>query len=261
MAKKKFGTKEWATKTLNLYHGCRNNCLYCYSRYNWCVRYKRMKVEKWGEMKFNKKAFDRKPYKLKEGRIMFPSQHDIFPETVDKTIEYLRGWLEVGNEILITTKPRLECVGKIMDAFEDFKDQIVWRFTITSTNEQSVRFWEPDAPLFPERVASLDYAFNRGWKTSVSCEPYLDMTIKPLVHILLPSVTDSIWIGKMNFVEQRVDTTGWKKDDFKFLDQVDMSQTDDYIKNELYNEFKDNPKIRWKDSIKKVLNLPEEEIG
>lgn len=255
----KFGTKEWAEHSRNIYIGCQNDCKYCYARYNWCNRWKKRKPEEWKNMTFNRNNFNKKPKKL-DGRIMYPTSHDIFPETLDKTIKYLIKWLEEENEILITTKPRLNCVGPMLDELKRYKDQITWRFTITSADEEVIKFWEPDAPSFKERLAVLEHTYNRGWRTSVSCEPYLDMTIKPLVYICLKSITDTVWIGKMNFMEQRVDTTNWKKEDFKFIDMVKMSQTDDYVK-ELYEEFRNNPKVRWKESCKKVLGLEDEPVG
>ncbi|GAG87580.1 unnamed protein product, partial [marine sediment metagenome] len=90
--------------------------------------------------------------------------------------------------------------------------------------------------------------------------PYLDFDISLMVYELLPYINDTIWIGKMNRINQRVDTSKWEKKDFKYLDMVKESQTDEFIED-MYNEFKDNKKVKWKDSIKKLMNLPEEEIG
>jgi hypothetical protein len=41
---------------------------------------------------------------------------------------------------------------------------------------------------------------------------------------------------------------------------VEKGQSDDMIKS-LYEHFKTHPKVKWKDSIKKVVGLPEEPIG
>ena len=61
------------------------------------------------------------------------------------------------------------------------------------------------APKFEERMASLVYAHQHGFKTSVSVEPMLDSkNIVHLFQVLKPHVTDSIWIGKLNHIRQRV---------------------------------------------------------
>lgn len=139
-------------------------------------------------------------------------------------------------------------------------DQITFRFTIGSTDNDRLFFWEPGATNFNERLESLKLAFNRGFKTSVSCEPFLDETIDDVVKNVLPFVTDTVWIGKMNKVKIRVKTVGWNEEDMKNIDVVLASQTDEKITS-LYNRWKDNPKIKWKESIKVVMGLPEEEIG
>lgn len=186
--------------------------------------------------------------------------HDIVPEYIAETLVYLRKWLMVGNDILITSKPHYECIQAICDDLDDFKDQVVFRFTIGSMDDRTLRFWEPKAPEYGERMSSLIYAFNKGWKTSVSCEPYLDDTIHSLVEAILPYINDTVWIGKMNQIKRRVKTGAWKPEDFQFLEKVSVNQTDNKVR-ELYDTFKDEPKVRWKDSIKQVLGLPEEALG
>jgi hypothetical protein len=253
----KTGTKEWATHNKNICFGCKNGCLYCYARTN-ALRFKQIKTpEEWTKMRLYEQK--EKPKKI-DGRIMFPSSHDIFPEYIEQTIDYLKKWLSQGNEFLIVSKPRLEVIDRLTTELEKWKDRITFRFTIGSLEDDVLKFWEPDAPGFQERMASLKLAFERDYKTSVSCEPFFDKTIFLLIDIFSPYVTDTIWVGKMNGIPQRVDTSKWTKDDFKYLTMVEKGQSDDMIKS-LYEHFKTHPKVKWKDSIKKVVGLPEEEIG
>ena len=144
--------------------------------------------------------------------------------------------------------------------FNNIKIRIVFRFTIGSMDDHILKFWEPNAPSYTNRRAALIKAFNAGYKTSVSCEPFLDYFIRHLVSDIEVYVTDTIWIGKMNRISNRVDTTGWRPGDFRYLEIVQQAQTDDEIIH-LYAALKNNQKIKWKDSIKKILNLPEEPIG
>lgn len=58
--------------------------------------------------------------------------------------------------------------------YRKLKSQMQLRFTIASVNDETLAFWEPKAPRFGERLESLRYAFRRGYRTSVSVEPFLD---------------------------------------------------------------------------------------
>ena len=258
MERQKFGTREWAEHNKNIYLGCKHNCRYCYARFNAVKRFKQVKnEEEWKQPKLKEKAFNQKPILYTDGRIMYPTQHDIAPEHIDKHIEYLRRWLEVGNDILIVSKPHFECIKRICDEFEQYKNQIVFRFTIGSLNDDVLEFWEPGAPSYEERLKSLMYAYDKGFETSVSCEPILDEDIALMVYGLLPYIVDTIWLGKMNFIKQRVDTSNWKSEDWSYIDKVKTVIKDDFILD-LYDEFKDNSKVKWKESVKKVLGLPDE---
>jgi DNA repair photolyase len=256
----KTGTREWAEISKNIVSGCNHNCKYCYARNN-ALRFGGIKnKDEWTDMILMQKKLHEPTHFLKGKRIMFSTSHDIFPEHIEKTIKYLEGWLKWGNEILIVSKPHLECITKICDRLDKYKKQIIFRFTIGSNDDKVLKFWETEAPMFQERFDSLKYAHGKGFTTSVSCEPFLDENIVELVEILLPFITDTIWIGKMNRVGERVDTKGWTDKDFEFLKRVKNSQTDSKIK-EIYDKFKNNPKVKWKDSIKQVMGLPEEKIG
>lgn len=258
MAKKKekSGTREWAETTKNLQTGCENNCGYCYAK-DMAIRFKRATKESWKIPVLNEKAMQEIPYKAK-GRIMFPSTHDITEDNMTVCADYLECWLKQGNEFLIVSKPDSKAIKYLCKRLEKFKEQITFRFTIGSMNQAVLDFWEHDAPTFKNRLSALIYAHHFGWKTSVSCEPYLDESIVALVKKLEPYVTDSIWIGKMNQVKKRVNVKAIGKMDMHFLDTVLDISRDDWVKG-MYLMFKDNPKVKWKESVKKVMGLAEEE--
>jgi DNA repair photolyase len=192
------GTREWADSNVNCYQGCSNNCRYCYAR-KMAIRFGRKTEDTWKIMVPNMKAI-KKGYNKRNGRIMFPSSHDITAESLENCLVVLAKLLDAGNEVLVTTKPRFNCVKKVCETFSDKKDLMQFRFTITSNNDTLLNFWEPGAPSFQERVDSLKYAFNHGFKTSVSIEPYLDEDPFLLVEKIRPFITESIWIGKMNYI-------------------------------------------------------------
>lgn len=258
MKPKKTGTKEWAEVSKNIIIGCEHDCRYGYCAAN-AVFYKRLENrEDWKKMEINTKQLNKYPRK-EEGRIMFPTTHDILPKYIGTILTYLRKWLEEGNEFLIVTKPHLECVKRMCESLEDYKEQIVFRFTITSLDNETLKFWERNAPLFEERFESLKYAFEKGYQTSVSCEPYLDDTIQLLVEKLLPYITDTIWIGKMNQIRRRVDWSGVKRNEQdKWIGVFRKIYSKNYVVD-LYEYFQYEPKVKWKDSLKRILGLPEEE--
>jgi DNA repair photolyase len=207
-----------------------------------------------------------KKWRKRDGRIFFPSTHDITPFNLGECLTTLEHILEAGNEVLIVSKPHLLCIQEICDRFKDYKQQILFRFTIGSPNNMTLQFWEPNAPTFNERHEALTTAFLRGFNTSVSCEPYLDEDITVLVKVMLPLVTDAVWIGPMNKMETRVKFRGisykealddaalWTDEEWNHWNRVKACQKKSDFEV-LYARFKDNPKVKWKDAIKKALGL------
>lgn len=185
---------------------------------------------------------------------MFPSAHDITPFNVEQYIRVAKLILKKGNRLLIVSKPRLECIRRLLNELEPFKKQILFRFTIGTMSESVSVFWEPGAPLPKERIDCLALAFDRGFKTSVSIEPMLSGSfgVGRVVGEVRPYTTDTIWIGKMNKVRLRVDMS--VPANARAVYNIDRLQNDDEIM-ELYRRFKDDPMIRWKDSIQTVVKL------
>ena len=135
------GTKEWADSNVNCYSGCSNNCRYCYAK-KMAIRFKRKTENNWKDMEPNSKAIN-KGYAKRKGRIMFPTSHDITDESLTYCLIVLKKLVDSGNEILVTTKPGLECIKSICDKFNQKKETIQFRFTITSLNNEFLSFWEP----------------------------------------------------------------------------------------------------------------------
>lgn len=195
------------------------------------------------------------------GRIMFPSSHDITPTHLQDSIRFLRNILIPGNKVLIVSKPNLECIKAICDNFEDQKVQILFRFTIGSAKDETLKFWEPGASSFNERMAALEYAYEAGYETSISCEPMLDDKIRDVISAVRPYVTDSIWLGKMNEMKKRLTLNTELTQELKDkANQLYAWQSDDQIRS-LYEIYKGDSLIRWKADIKKVVGIPLGQIG
>ena len=243
------GTKEWADHNVNCVRGCFNNCRYCYAK-TMAKRFGRCKDDTWKDMVVNSRAVEKKYGKYK-GRVMFPSSHDIIdqPEVREACLIVIKKLLEAGNEVLVTTKPKLSITKEIVDKFSYFKGMLQFRFTITSLDNQLLSFWEPDAPTYEERFDSLRHAYENGFKTSVSVEPFLDSTPQTLIHTLSPYVTESIWLGPMNYIPQN----GFSREDEQKYTEIRKRYEIGHLK-QIYEEMKAFPLIKFKDSMTNRLN-------
>jgi hypothetical protein len=214
-------------------------------------RFGRCREHTWKNMTVNQSAVDR-DYVRYKGRVMFPSTHDITdnPEIQEACFIVIHKLLQAGNEVLITTKPRLSVVEEIIKRFYAFKEQLQFRFTITCADQQLLSFWEPNAPKFEERFAALQYAYEQTFKTSVSMEPFLDHTPQTLMHSLSPYVTESIWLGPMNYIP----SNSIPKSDRHYYENIRYNYSLEHLQ-ELYEDLKDNAVIRFKDSMTNRLGI------
>lgn len=244
------GTREWADYNVNCIKGCYNNCRYCYARMM-AKRFGRSTDDSWENMKVREDVINRN-FRKRSGRVMFPSSHDIFDISPFKEACFtvIARLLESENEVLITTKPRLAVIQEMLHQFRHYKDQLQFRFTITSNDDNLLKFWEPNAPRFEERLDSLRQAFKVGFKTSVSIEPFLDYDPTELIETITPFTTESIWVGRMNYIARND------------LSEEEVSYYEEIRKNyeighlwDIYNELKKRPRIRIKDSVRIQLGL------
>lgn len=248
-----FGTQEWASCNANYISGCRHNCKYCYSK-AMAIRFGRKTAASWKNEVVRKSSLNRK-FNRVDGTIMFPSSHDIHPDHLAQSLIFLRNILLPGNRVLIVTKPHLECISAICGEYYQYQDNILFRFTIGSSDSKTLRFWEPGAPDFQERLKSLKYAYEHGFQTSVSCEPMLDGHIEDVIEKVSPFVTDSIWLGKANSLFRRLKING--EYDQETLDKANhlyKLQSDQRI-IDTYLRYRTHPKIKWKESIKKIVGI------
>lgn len=245
-----FDVAEWGVGK-NLIRGCKNDCCYCYSK-SISIRYKRSTPLDWKNEQVNFKQLKKK-FKKENNLIMFPSTHDISPDNLNYNLEFLRNLLESGNNVLIVSKAHLSVIESICEQFKDFKSQILFRITIGSMDNITLKLMEPGAPDYFERKTALRHAFNMGFATSVSAEPYLDENVLDLVNDLSEFISETLWIGKLNYPLSRLKLNGVTDPIvFQKVNQLIQIQSDENVLK-LYSQLKDNLKVRWKESIKKVL--------
>ena len=242
------GTREWSDASYNIGRGCEHNCRYCYARelalrYGWISH-----PDQWPTETLNAK-----PPKIPRNTVvMFPTVHDITPFYLEAALATLHQLLHAGNHVLIVSKPRRECIERICGEVNQFKERVLFRFSIGSLREELASFWEPGAPSISERVGCLRFASEAGFRASVSMEPMLDgiEEAQRTFFALEPLVNDKIWIGRMNKIDQRV--RPGDPETLAACDRVKSVQTDAQIL-ELVRTLHGHPKVAWKDSIRSVI--------
>ena len=233
--KKVTGVQEWAKKSVNIQYGCQHGCKYCYAM-NMARRFKRIPAAGWENPVFK--------WRLRLPRnttVMFPSTHDICEDNLVYCLEIIGELLKRGNKLLIVSKPHLECIKSICWHFKGEQDKIEFRFTIGSIDNKILQYWEPNAPLFEERIDAVKWALNCDHKVSISCEPLLDRECDIIEYLVrdpeLNNVSE-IWIGAMNNVAHT------PKLDYQTI-------------YDRYNEKPLKTLIKWKESFRKHLKIGE----
>jgi hypothetical protein len=255
------GTREWAKKNVNCCTGCSHDCRYCYAREQ-ATRYGRVSAENWHQEQIRPHDVTKKFQKVQGTPpggmdVMFPTTHDITPAILMPCTQVLGNILQPGNSVLVVSKPHLSCIAHLCHAFamhnKTGTNQLMFRFTIGAMDDELLRYWDRNAPLWQERLDSLKLAYHAGFRTSVSGEPMLDTAhVVEWFHALKPYCTESIWIGKMNKIAQRIPVK--TAEDALMVERIVAGQTDERVR-EVYRLLKDESLVRWKESYKSVLGL------
>ncbi len=247
----KYRYRDWTVEGFNIQKGCEHSCQYCHA----CeqqIRHKNVEQKNWKTPVIIEEKISKKQKNFGH-RIQFPSTHDITPLNIDECLIALQNLLDADNDILIVTKPHFECIEKICEEFKNYKDKIHFMITIGSTDDKELKFWEPNAPLFNERLNSLKWVHKKGFQTSVSCEPMLDSNVDKVVKRTSPFVSDSIWIGKMEQAKRRIKTNGYYNQATREkLELLLEAQRDENIVC-LALKLQTNPKVRFKTPVKRIL--------
>lgn len=244
------GAGEWAGYNCNIGSGCSHGCLYCYAE-KIASRFNRIEGQDAWREEVSREATTAKCKKLAEP-IMFPTTHDITEAYLPAYRCHLYNLLKVGNEVVLVTKPHRASIKAICSEFSSFRDNMTLRFSIGGLDNEALRIWEPGAPSLSERLWCIQYAFEQGYKTSVSSEPMLVNRegAEMLYYTVEPLVTEDIWFGKMNNVG------GFTKNDDPQLASRATALVEAYNDKEilkLVTNIGGMPKVEWKDSVKKVI--------
>ena len=167
----------------------------------------------------------------------------------------VRNLLAGGNRVIACSKPQLDCIKRLCQEFADHP-RLEFRFTIGAMDDDILRFWEPGAPGFKERLDSLKFAFRRGFDVSVNIEPMLDApNVLKLFRRLAPYVNVFINIGIMKSI--RRNTQPQTQEEEAAVRQIEQNQADDRIRA-IYEHLMDEALVRWSPEIRNVLGIEKE---
>ena len=86
--------------------------------------------------------------------------------------------------------------------------------------------------------------FPNDLKTSVSIEPFLDCDPSKVVHVVSPYVTESTWIGPINYTPKN----GVSNEDRQRYAEIRKRYKITHLQ-EIFEGLKEFPKVRFKDSM------------
>jgi DNA repair photolyase len=244
------GAGEWGGYRCNIGSGCSYGCPGCYAE-GMADRFNRIEsAEEWLVEEL-RDASTAKCRKYSEW-IMFPTTHDISAHYLPAYRCHLYNILKAENRVLIVTKPRRESIEAICSKFSSFRDNIVFRFTIGGLDNEALRVWNPGAPNLQERLWCLRYAFEQGFRTSISSEPILVncQDAERLYYAVEPLVTEDIWFGKMSGVgglRKHPDPEVARR----AAELMEVYRDDNIM--EFVRRMAGLPKVQWKDAIKDVI--------
>ncbi|MBN1392800.1 MAG: hypothetical protein JW947_08370 [Sedimentisphaerales bacterium] len=247
------GYYEYGGTQLSIQRGCEINCRYCYAKFDCVHRHKKCTAFEWAMPIIDQKKVDKNYRLFNDQPVMFPARHDITCLNVSECLTVIKRLLDAGNQVVIVSKPHWNVIPLMCEALLDYKRLITFRFTIGSTNDAALAFWEPGAAGLQERMACMQYAYHKGYQTSVSCEPYLDGFVEYVYLAVRELITESFWIGILRNFNSRVKLEGVTDEQkAKFIKPL-LAVSKPAVVRLIYNSMKNEPLVRWKDSIKEII--------
>jgi DNA repair photolyase len=184
--------------TINPYIGCQYGCTYCYARF--IKRFTGHK-EEWGEfidVRINAPKMLEKEIKKKEkGNVWISGICDPY-QPIEGKYQLTRKCLEIllKYQWSVTIQTKSPLVLKDLDLLKKFKE-IEVGFTITTSEDDVRKIFEPKAPPIQERIRALEKIHNEGIKTFAMVAPVLPGA-KELFQKLKGKV-DYVILDRMNY--------------------------------------------------------------
>jgi len=197
---------EYGDFTLNHVQGCSHGCLYpCYA-YMMARRFGRVKnINEWMDPKLVSNAIELLEKEIPKFKDKITSVHLCFTtdpfmygyqEICDKSIEIIN--LLNSNDIPCTALTK-GILPKSLDTTSKINSHGI---TLISLDENYRKKFEPNSAPYTERINSLKYLHNKGYKTWVSIEPYptpniIEQDFSKILEQI--SFVDKIIFGRLNY--------------------------------------------------------------
>jgi len=183
---------------VNPYTGCQHGCSYCYARY--MKRFTRHR-EPWGEFvdaKINAPDLLRSEIrKKKRGKVWVSGMCDPY-QPLETKYTLTRKCLEIlaQNNWPVVIQTRSPLVLRDIDIIKQGRDFEVG-LSITTSDEEIRRIFEPKAPRMPDRVKTLEELHQAGIRTFAMIAPILPGAED--LPRLLEGKADYVLVDRMNY--------------------------------------------------------------
>lgn len=209
---------EYGDYTLNHVQGCSHGCLYpCYA-YMMAKRFGKVKsIEDWMKPKLVSNAIKLLEEEIPKLKHKIKSVHLCFT-----TDPFMYGYTEICNKsieiIELLNSYKIPCTaltkGILPKELANTDKINSYGITLISLNENYRKKYEPNSAPYNERINSLWYLHNKGYKTWVSIEPYpTPNIINQDFNKILDSISfvDKIIFGRLNYNKKVTEFKNYQK--------------------------------------------------
>lgn len=223
---------EYSKYALNLYKSYDFGCLYCFGPS--ILRkpkelYHTVMEER--ENLLSKVESDCKKLEGLKEKVLLSFVCDPY-NSIDAETELVRKVLELFKTYSINFQILTKGGSRAKRDFDLYKDGDAFASTLTFLDDDKSIYWEPNAALPSDRIATLKEAHSRGIETWVSLEP----VIEPLESLKIIEEThefvDLYKVGTLNYHELSK-TIDWKDFGVKAIELLEKYNKNYYIKNDL----------------------------
>ena len=227
--------REFSELALNLFDGCEHGCVYCYSP---LVLHKTIDEYSHPQIRVTPldvlKCAKQLAVKGESRRVLIAFTHDPYTpcerdtEITRKSIMALH---EAGMNVIILTKGGYRSVRD----FNLLTPQDAYAATLTCTDPDKSRYWEPNAALPESRYQALKLAWEQGIETWVSLEPVIYPADAMEWVKRTKDFVGHFKIGKMNY-HPHGKSINWRNFGWEMKRFMDSLGVKYYFKRDLLSE-------------------------
>jgi hypothetical protein len=115
--------------------------------------------------------------------------------SIEAAVNLVRSKLQNKSSIELKVEPDPGLIKTLYKELSVYNNRIKLYFDISSSDDNSLQFWEPGSASFTQRFESLRCAHAFGFRTIVFCVPFYDETVFNLIEQLTPFVSQFMEIN------------------------------------------------------------------